>query len=104
MRFDEVELCVPDLEAARAFYAGVLQMPELPAEGGLGLPHPLRHRPLVPRPPRPGAKQRAVRVLLRQSPQHGHEPVGQVDDPLLPLLRVLVPGQGWSSPRKVDSL
>ncbi len=35
MRFDEVELCVPDLEAARAFYAGVLQMPELPAEGGL---------------------------------------------------------------------
>jgi catechol 2,3-dioxygenase-like lactoylglutathione lyase family enzyme len=37
VRFDEVELSVPDLEAARAFYAGVLQLAELPAEGGLAL-------------------------------------------------------------------
>lgn len=35
MRFDAVELSVPDLEAARAFYTGVLQLPELPAESGL---------------------------------------------------------------------
>lgn len=35
MRFDAVELSVPDLEAARVFYTGVLQLPELPAESGL---------------------------------------------------------------------
>jgi catechol-2,3-dioxygenase len=37
VRFDEVELSVPDLEAARAFYAGVLQLAELPAASGLAL-------------------------------------------------------------------
>lgn len=37
MRFDELELSVPDLEAARAFYAGVLQLVELPAAAGLAL-------------------------------------------------------------------
>lgn len=37
MRVDEVELSVPDLEASRAFYAGVLQLAELPADSGLAL-------------------------------------------------------------------
>jgi catechol 2,3-dioxygenase-like lactoylglutathione lyase family enzyme len=37
VRFDEVELSVPDLEAARAFYTGVLQLAELPTESGLAL-------------------------------------------------------------------
>jgi catechol 2,3-dioxygenase-like lactoylglutathione lyase family enzyme len=37
VRFDEVELSAPDLEATRAFYAGVLQLGELPAESGLAL-------------------------------------------------------------------
>jgi catechol-2,3-dioxygenase len=35
MRFDAVELFVPDVEATRAFYAGVLHLPELPAEEGI---------------------------------------------------------------------
>jgi catechol 2,3-dioxygenase-like lactoylglutathione lyase family enzyme len=35
VRFDAVELSVPDLEAARAFYAGVLQLAALPAASGL---------------------------------------------------------------------
>lgn len=35
MRFDEVELSVPNLETVRAFYSGVLQLAELPAESGL---------------------------------------------------------------------
>jgi catechol-2,3-dioxygenase len=37
VRFDKVELSVPDLEAARAFYTGVLQFAALPAETGLTL-------------------------------------------------------------------
>ncbi len=35
MRIDEVQLAVPDLAAARAFYAGVLRLAELPATDGL---------------------------------------------------------------------
>jgi catechol-2,3-dioxygenase len=38
MQFDAVELFVPDMDAARAFYTGVLQLAELPpAEEGIAL-------------------------------------------------------------------
>jgi catechol-2,3-dioxygenase len=55
VRFDEVELSVPDLEAARAFYTDVLQLVELPAESGIALAawHTrlrLREAPAVERP------------------------------------------------------